>query len=74
MRRKAKPVAPSLPKIEIGTAYKVLGYHSGDFVGTCKSTTRRSATFVVDAPLNSTLSLGFEIEVPLALARFGIAG
>ncbi len=75
MRRHTKKVPVLLPPtLSIGKAYRVLGYHTGDFVGTVTATTKRTATLRINAPLASTLVAGADIEVPLGLARFGEVG
>jgi hypothetical protein len=74
-RRGTKKLKPQPFKPDVGTKYRVLGYHTGDFAGQCVQVFKLTAVFqVVEKKVGSALELGQLIEVPLFVGggiRFG---
>ncbi len=52
-----------MPRPEVGKAYRITNYHTGDFVGTCVEQLFQTARYRVNAPLASALNRGDEIEI-----------
>jgi hypothetical protein len=64
MKRPAKKAIVPLPfRPDVGKVYRVTNYHTGDFVATCIEKLFQTARYRVNAPLESVLSPGEEIEV-----------
>jgi len=60
-RKKQKPESPIRP--EVGRPYRITNYHTGDFVGTCVAKEFSFARYRVNAPLDSLLRPGEEIDI-----------
>lgn len=50
-------------QLEVGKAYRVEGYHTGDFLGLCNHVGQTLARFTVTDPLSCAADKGQDIEV-----------
>jgi hypothetical protein len=62
-RPKQKPKPATIPKPEVGKAYRITNYYTGDFVATCVEKLFQTARYRVNAPLASVLNPGDELEI-----------